>query len=378
MPSFTEEYAGEVEEDFLFAVMQVCVVILCVVFGVTMPFEVASFIEYLYESGLQYRNRNIFILRWSLFMNGIAALSCLGLVCNIAFAQAMPSYQCHLLAKFSSGLYFVGFLFAYTFLLHKAKVVGKFEIKAQRYQLVFRLCQIAIAALVPLTVALAFGFVEGKLTPKGRCLQLVPMWLLWMFNVGNVLLSFALLYLFIQPISNNVPLGSEGSRMRTVFYLNAIISSVAVGSTFTIITAYNLLHQVAKDTGRDNLYVTSLILIPWDVFVLCGAARSTTFIWLPKAVRSKCCRRQPRPKERVRTNNNNPGLGNTERRRGGKTKLRTSTWGLINTERKINGEDYVGAGNASKEDAYGDEGRVKSLVVVRVGDLEDRILFPNA
>ncbi|KAH9258359.1 hypothetical protein BASA81_003408 [Batrachochytrium salamandrivorans] len=273
-------------DDELFSQFQVSQVILSLILAICLPLETVSFFTYMNKPS---KSRSVALLRISLFCNGVCAAVTVSLVTSIAFSYNYALITCQVIAKCTAGCYFMGVLFAYVFLLEKAKLVGKFEIGDATYRFVFKVAHFGIAAMVPVCCALVVALTEAKLTPQGRCLQLIPVYLPWTFIAMNVPLSIALLYLFIYPIHKNVSMaGPEQARMRRVYANNAMISSLAVCLTFGLMVCYVTMHIFANAGHLDHLYTLGLLILAWDVLVLFAATRLTTVIWLPDSVAARC------------------------------------------------------------------------------------------
>lgn len=277
-------YQGTDEE--LFSQFQVSQIVLCFLLAVCLPLETVSFFGYMSRAS---KNRSVVLLRVSLYCNGVCAAVTVAFVTSIAFSFDYSLTTCLALTKCTAGCYFMGVLFAYVFLLEKAKLVGKFEIGDATYRTVFKVARFGIAAMVPVCCTLVVALTEAELTPQGRCLQLIPVYLPWTFMAMNVPLSIALLYLFIYPIHKNVSMaGPEQARMRRVYVNNAVISSMAVCLTFGLMVCYVTMHILANAHHVDRLYTLGLLILAWDVLVLFAATRLTTTIWLPDGIAARC------------------------------------------------------------------------------------------
>lgn len=280
-------------EASLFASFQISQIILCSIFALLLPVEFYGLAEFLRNGGDKRHYRDVVSMRVCLFMSGVLSAVAVGFVTTTAFSTQVDPVMCDFLTKSITGSYLIAVLFTYIFLLQKAKLVGKFEVNDRFYQKVFRIAQFAITGLVPVAFIVSEILTYGKVTATEaqRCMQLVPMWFLWFFDCGNVLLSITLIYLFISPIHKSVQLaGSDAKEMKRVYIKNATISSLAVVLTFCTVTTFNTLHQLAELHDVDELYTISLAVMCWDVVILGGAARLTTNIWLPLGLRKYWCK----------------------------------------------------------------------------------------
>jgi flagellar biogenesis protein FliO len=95
-----------------------------------------------------------------------------------------------------------------------------------------------------------------------------------MFGSACLVLSLLLLFLFIYLVrklaKTNSSMGTDTSDLKRILRWNAYFGSIGVVITFCNFAVYAVLHQIAE-TGpevRDELYVTSLQQMTWDVLVL--------------------------------------------------------------------------------------------------------------
>lgn len=85
-------------EDAAFAGFQISQVVLCSLFVLTLPLEYVGFAQYLHRV-YHGQERNLWWLRISLFGSSAIFTAFLAVVTVIAFATAVPAYECSILAK---------------------------------------------------------------------------------------------------------------------------------------------------------------------------------------------------------------------------------------------------------------------------------------
>ncbi|KAH9262299.1 hypothetical protein BASA82_000640 [Batrachochytrium salamandrivorans] len=274
-------------EDAAFAGYQISQIVLCSLFALALPLEYVGFAQYLYKVRCG-QELNLWWLRISLFASSVIFTAFLAVVTVMAFATAVSAYECSALAKSYGALYVGGVITDCTFLLQKARVVGKFEISDKRYQFLFKSAQVSLVGMMPGGLVLTAVLAEGKLTPSGRCVQVFPMWFIWAFGALTSQLVLVLAYLFIYPIRRSVflNLGSGGKGMHKLYVKNATISTVSTSITFVLFFAvYAPLHQIAASSLDDSYYAVAMASLAWTGPVTCAASRLTTNVWLPNGVR---------------------------------------------------------------------------------------------
>ncbi|GBG30596.1 Hypothetical Protein FCC1311_068162 [Hondaea fermentalgiana] len=180
--------------------------------------------------------------------------------------------------------------FTYAIYIKRVQAASSFTKRSRLGEFLFTSCKLGVYGLPGLLIAVVITM-QGELRFEGVCQQVHSWQLACTFMLMDTLLSLGFLYLFLEPVLQQLRTMDRASaksasskRMRHTTRKNLLWSSVAIFSTFL----YMMMATILPASGSPHIETYHLRLLYWvilpiDCIVnLFSTLAITSGVWLPK------------------------------------------------------------------------------------------------